>query len=354
MRKTTITEEVNSLFMPTKAKFFTPRNREIVYRYYGFDGGIGDTMEAIGADYKLTRERVRQIIKKCCDHADSPSPRIDAILQAHDIVSKMLPASATEIESRLQKEGLINAEFKAEGVISAINIFAKKDLESRFLRLNEGRFVIPVELHELPGLIQSHAIKEVSHNGASSVTRILEHVCKGLPGIRHQFVADVVNSIPDNNWLCDGREWFFFGGTGRNRLLSRFRKIFSIATNVEINTLHDAIKRCWRKSVKDITYVLPTNIMLEVARKTERLLVNNDGIISVSRPYDPSEELNSMEIDVFNYIKNSPTEFRREKEMEDELVKNDGDKFAFSMAINYSPIISRIEWGKYGLIGQPI
>ncbi|MDP2918109.1 MAG: HTH domain-containing protein [bacterium] len=41
--------------------FFPPKNQEIVKRRFGLSGKAGETLEAIGKDYGITRERVRQI-----------------------------------------------------------------------------------------------------------------------------------------------------------------------------------------------------------------------------------------------------------------------------------------------------
>ena len=39
----------------------TPREAEILRFRFGFDGGIGHTLEEVGAKFKLTRERIRHI-----------------------------------------------------------------------------------------------------------------------------------------------------------------------------------------------------------------------------------------------------------------------------------------------------
>lgn len=37
------------------------RERDIIESYFGFDGKFRHTLEEIGAEYKVTRERIRQI-----------------------------------------------------------------------------------------------------------------------------------------------------------------------------------------------------------------------------------------------------------------------------------------------------
>jgi len=38
-----------------------PRERDVLLRYYGFDGQPPETLQAIGEDWGITRERVRQL-----------------------------------------------------------------------------------------------------------------------------------------------------------------------------------------------------------------------------------------------------------------------------------------------------
>jgi RNA polymerase sigma factor (sigma-70 family) len=44
-----------------KLDSLTPREAEILRLRFGFDGGIGHTLEEVGAKFKLTRERIRHI-----------------------------------------------------------------------------------------------------------------------------------------------------------------------------------------------------------------------------------------------------------------------------------------------------
>lgn len=53
------------------------RERDIVYRYYGINQNERYTLEEIGKDYKLTKERVRQIIDKAMTKMRSEALLID-------------------------------------------------------------------------------------------------------------------------------------------------------------------------------------------------------------------------------------------------------------------------------------
>jgi RNA polymerase primary sigma factor len=53
------------------------RERDIIYRYYGINQNERYTLEEIGKEYKLTKERVRQIIDKAMTKMRSEALLID-------------------------------------------------------------------------------------------------------------------------------------------------------------------------------------------------------------------------------------------------------------------------------------
>ena len=59
-------------------KFLTPRERKIIEMRFGLADGIGHTLEEVGKEFGVTRERIRQIeakvLQKMRDH-----PRSSAI-----------------------------------------------------------------------------------------------------------------------------------------------------------------------------------------------------------------------------------------------------------------------------------
>lgn len=54
-------EQDMSRVVKDKLDSLTPREAEILRFRFGFDGGIGHTLEEVGAKFKLTRERIRHI-----------------------------------------------------------------------------------------------------------------------------------------------------------------------------------------------------------------------------------------------------------------------------------------------------
>ena len=113
----------------------TGRDSQIVARYYGFDGRGGKTLLAIGEEYGLTRERVRQIVEATAGRLSDQrpiSPMLDRVIA---LVVNSLPAAASEVELELKSQRLTLSLFRLEGVIRAAQLLGQP---SRFLITEVG------------------------------------------------------------------------------------------------------------------------------------------------------------------------------------------------------------------------
>lgn len=76
-------------------KFLTPRERKIIEMRFGLADGIGHTLEEVGKEFGVTRERIRQIeakvLQKMRDHPRSSSIREDVSLE--DLIQSLQNAS---------------------------------------------------------------------------------------------------------------------------------------------------------------------------------------------------------------------------------------------------------------------
>src|ERR1700751_713776 len=84
----------------------TGRNARIAARYYGFDGRGGGSLQTVGDEIGLTRERVRQIVTPASERLSARrqlSPALDRIIA---FVADRMPAAAGEIEAELQSQRL--------------------------------------------------------------------------------------------------------------------------------------------------------------------------------------------------------------------------------------------------------
>src|SRR6266852_4446510 len=104
----------------------TGRNARIAARYYGFDGRGGATLQAVGNEIGVTRERIRQIVAAASQGLStgrSASPALDRTIA---FVADHMPAAAGEIEAELRSQRLTSSLFRLEGVIEAAELLGRR------------------------------------------------------------------------------------------------------------------------------------------------------------------------------------------------------------------------------------
>src|SRR5258708_20620939 len=97
----------------------TGRNARIAARYYGFDGRGGGSLQTVGNEIGLTRERVRQIVTPASERLSTGRPVSPTLDRTIAFVVDRMPAAAGEIEAELRLEGLTSRLFRLEDIIQA-------------------------------------------------------------------------------------------------------------------------------------------------------------------------------------------------------------------------------------------
>lgn len=226
------------------------------------------------------------------------------------------------------------------------------------IKHNSCRFIVGKEHLKLAQEIESISITLISHNGATSVEEIAKEI-KGLnKQIKLAFVRAVVESIEETEWLGEEKSWFFFSGRGRNRFFRRLEQIFSVYSKVNVSELQKAIERSWKKNFdKNKTKLLDKKVILELVQASGDYKVSGNEI-SCLKDFNADDHVKDFDMLIFEKIKSMPNHEIREKELEDAVVSEPGDKWGFSVALNYSPLIVQPEKdgkkqrGCYKLLGE--
>lgn len=338
------------------------RNITIMKRYFGFDGMGGSSMEEAGRDFELTRESVRQITNRISSAFPSALPLVPAIQDAIKIIGEMMPCAASDAEKKLFELGFISKDFKIEGVINAGKCFGLITSEAEIIKLNDVRFIVSPAHQGLPKAIHSKAIKDISHNGAVSVQELAKLASGASDESALLLVNRIIESMDFVKWIDEDKNWFYFNGRGRNRLISRLNKIFSVLNHVPVKSLMSGIERSWSKNLKENTTLLPVEQMVNLVKSLNGFSVDED-IISREGGEHYNEEVRPFEMAIVEYINSKEDKIAKEKEIEDAIVMNVQDKYNYSMALNYSPLFMKRERpegspegryfrGQYVLIGS--
>ena len=148
------------------------------------------------------------------------------------------------------------------------------------------------------------------------------------------------------HWLEQSEGWFWLSDNPHNRVLSRIRKVLSIANPVNISELRAGIARdCRMKGVSP-----PKRVLLEFCRQAPGLRVNHE-TVKAEPEVSSGDVLSQVERDIVHIL----------SEHGGTMATSEFTSVCLGMGVNRqtfyhnlvnSPIISRYAGGLYGLIGS--
>ena len=101
------------------------RDRVVVARYLGWDGQGIRTLRLVADDFKVTRERVRQICSRVRNALKALHPYTPTLNSVLNFIEQQMPAPVADIESRLNTSGLTTGAFRLEGIINFAEVLAE-------------------------------------------------------------------------------------------------------------------------------------------------------------------------------------------------------------------------------------
>ena len=318
----------------------SPRNVNVFMHYYGFDGSGGATLQSVGDSVNLTRERVRQIIKKTAGRVITTAymPVLERSLR---FLRQRLPASVTSLELDLRAAGLLSGQFDIQGLCAA-NVFFSRQFDIDLL--DDGATACRAIDLEAVGTIVSEAKAICSHDGAGSVSAVRSRLNLDARRFTEEKVAALLNTAGEIVWLED-RSWFYFQ-TSRNRLRNYVRKMLCVAESLHVGEIRAGLARSIRI---DIT---PPKRVILAACKAFADFVESSGRISLAHDA-PQYELFGIEKTLHEVLSAHGGVCSREK-LEVECLKLGMNRNSFYQYLSYSPIIDRLAEGVYALRGTQV
>jgi len=331
------------------------RDMRIVIRYFGWDGSANRTYEAVGNEFGITRERVRQIIVKfhrrirwrLYRSKRFYTPIIDRALE---FVSQHTLSYAKEIESQLAAKGISKKPFRLEGVETVAELLGRK-LPLRIVRLRGIRIAVKSEVAEIPKLVVSVSRKAIEHWGVTTVADVVAQVEeKTNHSVDIGFATTLLALLKDFRLIDESGGWFWLSSVSRNRLLNQIRKILSVADQIHISELRSGVGRHYR--MKGVAP--PRRVLLEFCRMLPWCHVEGHTITS-DPPLNWDEVLNrsSTEWAMAAILKEHGPVMSRQ-EFEDKCLELGMKPMTFSIYLAYSPIITKHAIGVYGLRGSDV
>ena len=343
----TLEEELRDV-MASRLVDHAERTHLIVARYLGWDGRGGATLQAVGDEFGMSRERVRQICAPVAKTLAATKPFAPALDRVLSVVAERIPAPVSAIEKTLVAEGLTAAPFFLEGLTKAAEVLGRQ-VPFEITGQPGNRMVLSPQTLAVGNRIVRCARKSVEHWGVTTIEDITAQVMEQLPEpVRSDFVTQILRGHQDFQWLDEAGGWFWLTSVSRNRLLNRINKVLSVSPGINVAELRAGVSRDRRMN----GFVPPQRVILELCRQAAGYLVEGS-TVSADPPVAWGDTLSETEQILLLALEENGSVMQR-KELEELCVDLGMNRSTFSVYLGHSPILARYAPGVYGLRGADV
>jgi len=325
---------------------FVGRDRQIVTRYFGWDGQVRHTLEALGRKYGVSRERIRQI----CSRAIKQHRNIDVCAPALDraiaFLAARVPRSLAALQAEFDGAGISAGRLPIELVIEAASLLGRKP-PFVLVAVEEGQVAVAPGQARLPGAI-ARAAKQVAANyGAATMSHVLAELSSPADvKVPRKLVDETLQLIDGFRWLDARRQWFQRDGTHPSYgLPNMIGKILAVCPRITVSRMSAALARN-RRSRRPLP---PPRVLLEFCRTMPGVRVEGTTVIAAA-PRSWHTALAVAERIVARTLQRHGPIVERAK-LEELCLRAGLNRFSFNAVLMSSPVIVPYGRGKYELLG---
>lgn len=340
----TLEEELTEIFAPVASG----RDREIVASYYGWDGGGGHTLEELGKQYGLSRERIRQVCVRSIKRIRGTTVFAPVLDRTLAFIAERLPQGADELKRACDAAGFSACGLALETVREAAELLSR---DPRFDLVAVGRRQLAVkpEWVSLPRTIIQVARRAVLSYGATTIGEVAADVFPQSAGrVEHALVEETLQALEDFEWLYRKRGWFQLEALPQYGLPKMIEKILSVTQQIEASKLRTAIAR-YRRTGRNVP---PGRVLLEFCRRMPGVEVEGSTIRS-NPPRDWREVLAGVEAGMVRVLKKHGPVMERGA-FEEQCIRDGMNRFSFNAIIMSSPVIAQMGRSVYGLVDAKV
>jgi hypothetical protein len=322
------------------------RDSKIYIKRNGWDGKGERTLKDVGELFDLTRERARQICKKIdkvfsANHTSIFAPTLK---RAISIIDKMKPCIASDFISELDRLNIIGVPFQVSGLLHASGTLEGKHYLLEAIQNSTKETIVSKDSEGLTKSLVSFTKKASRHWGALTIEELIAQFKEEKEfSLKKEFVVKVLNSRDDFTWLDKSNEWFWLKTTVSTRLMSRIKKILSVAESITSSDLRTCIRRDYQME----GFAPPKYVLTELCRQLPGYTVENE-IITLDRPLKWEEVLDENEMLMVLVLKEEGPVLRRQ-ELEEFCLDLGMNRNTLNRYLSHSPIIFRYGYMVYGL-----
>ncbi len=322
----------------------TGRNALIAARYYGFDGRGGKSLQAVGNEIGVTRERARQIVTAAAEGVRACRPVSPTLDRTIAFVLDRIPAPAGEIEAELRSQRLTSGLFRLEGVIKAAELFGRR-LPFSITEVKEERLVHARDIPSIDPIVRI-ARRVTSHWGIATISNVVAEMRRvSSSACDRKLVISALTCLGGFHWLEQSANWFWLSDNSDNPVLNRVRKILSIANPINISDVRAGIGRHYR--IKKFS--VPERVLLEFCQQAPGLRVQ-DKTVKAEPGVDPNDVLSQSETHMVQLLSEHGG-IMATLEFKSACLGMGMNRQTFYRGLESSPIIVKHAGGLCGLIG---
>jgi hypothetical protein len=317
------------------------RDVQLVAKLWGWFGKRPRTLESVGQEYGLTRERVRQIADRVARKIRRRKLVTPFLLKAAQLIRKSCPATAPALIAKLREDDLSVVGIHPVGVAKACELVGIPiGLEVAGFA---GTTVFLIEdMEDSLKAFQLEARRRTAANGCVNFGALCEELRISEGAARG--IHTLLSATGEFEWLNAAQTWFYSRKPVRNRLLNLASKVLATCSRLRPNELRRAVARSRRLEVKPPVEVLERLVQATgLAKIEDGFLVANPGAVQAPEPGSIEE------IFVQVLRENGPALTGREFE---ELCIGAGmNPISFYLYRAGSPVVSQLAPGVFSLVG---
>lgn len=211
------------------------RDTNILLKLWGWNGERPRTLESVGSEFGLTRERVRQIEKRARERLKKYDFDGRLVRAAIAVLEDATPEAEPTLREVLRDRGVSDRPFSPDGLQIAAERWG---IEWPFDVFElEGQRVLALRSESAKyANVASRLRRNTSHRGCTSLLSLASDV--GLDDSRIPGLRRVIRLMSAAEWLSE--DWVYDSRSPRNRLINICTKILGVAPKLHLAELRRA------------------------------------------------------------------------------------------------------------------
>ncbi len=304
------------------------------------------TLADAGAAAGVTRERMRQVMKKLAPHLEGGiDPR------AVDLARELVAHSPVPepIGAQFDAAGLTRSTLTGEGFLNFLNLagVSPTDLVGTDLVCVDGWVV---EASELPVMNAVTVVRrQTSSFGMTTVEEVQRTLSSADTAVDPSDIERILRGEPTVRW--SGR-WLWMekdDSLHANRLVNTARSILSVNSPLSVGSIHDGAKRMWK--FRKVAVLPPVSAMQGFFEASPYFIVEGDMVRSLE-PLDYHVVQGEITAAMIDVLKESPYQVMDRRSLEEACADAGVPAGTFGVWTTYAEWMEKFGHDVWGLRGS--